>query len=365
MYFKFFRSKTLAVSTLFLFLVFISSDLWGQRNMSAQLEFDKLIRDGKQYYENGDYERARNKLIQALSRARVKGQYSEVYFELALAYYANGQNEKAKDSLVKLLRTDPGKIIDERYFPSGFIDIFNQLKKGYVPATKKPTRPVVKSKPIVGKAPKKGGGGVLLALGAIVLGGGAALALLGGEKTDSSTDTPDTPDPPVSTTGSIQLNSTPTGASVILDGSFTGQTTNVTLTGISAGSHIVGLVKEGYGDYMSSVSVSGGATSTVNASLSQTSLSISTPTSSSAWQKGETVEIQWTSGGGSSNLQGNLRTTAGNPVLYQGGDSPSLFQRRFLQLNRLFRNSAGARRMPARVNNRSSGIKSYPKKLSS
>ncbi|TES92890.1 MAG: PEGA domain-containing protein, partial [Candidatus Cloacimonadota bacterium] len=47
---------------------------------------------------------------------------------------------------------------------------------------------------------------------------------------------------------SIQVNSTPTGAQVFLDGSDTGRTTNTTLTNVSAGSHTVDLVMEGYED---------------------------------------------------------------------------------------------------------------------
>ncbi|GAG42016.1 unnamed protein product, partial [marine sediment metagenome] len=137
---------------------------------------------------------------------------------------------KAKEGLTKLLGVDPGRIIDERYFPTGFIDIFNQVKRDYVPTTKKPARPVVKAKPIVGEAPKKGGGsGLLLVLGAIVLGGGAALALLGGKKESGDGENGGNGG---STTGSIQLNSTPTGARVYLDGSDTGQTTNCTLSDV-------------------------------------------------------------------------------------------------------------------------------------
>jgi len=54
---------------------------------------------------------------------------------------------------------------------------------------------------------------------------------------------------------------------VYLDGSNTGRTTNTTLTGVSAGTHTVGVFKDGYGDYETSVSVSVGQTASVNTTL--------------------------------------------------------------------------------------------------
>ncbi len=116
----------------------------------------------------------------------------------------------------------------------------------------------------------KGVSALLYVLGGIVLAAsaGAVLLLKGGAGEEGQT------------TGSIQVNSTPQGASVYLDGTDTGETTNSTLTDVSPGSHTVKLVKEGYEDYEENISVTAGQTTTVNASLAAIIITITDPTSS-------------------------------------------------------------------------------------
>ncbi|MCX6842776.1 MAG: PEGA domain-containing protein [candidate division WOR-3 bacterium] len=69
------------------------------------------------------------------------------------------------------------------------------------------------------------------------------------------------------TTGFIQVNSTPTGAAISLDGVSTGYTTNYTLANISAGTHTITLTQSGYDDFVQGVSVVAGQTATVTATL--------------------------------------------------------------------------------------------------
>ena len=64
-------------------------------------------------------------------------------------------------------------------------------------------------------------------------------------------------------TGSVSVSSTPTGATVSLDGKSTGSKTPVTLTGISAGSHTVSCRMTGYTDASQTVTVSAGQTTGV------------------------------------------------------------------------------------------------------
>ena len=68
------------------------------------------------------------------------------------------------------------------------------------------------------------------------------------------------------TTGSINVKTTPSGATIVLDGINKG-TTPATLTGISAGSHSIVLKKSGYTDYTTSVTVTAGQTASVSATL--------------------------------------------------------------------------------------------------
>jgi hypothetical protein len=98
------------------------------------------------------------------------------------------------------------------------------------------------------------------------------------------------------TTGSIQVNSTPTGAKVYLNGTDTGRTTNCTLTNIQPGSHTVKLVKDGYVDYSGSASVTAGQTATVNATLTKNTVAVSAPAAGAFLLKNISYNIQWTVG---------------------------------------------------------------------
>jgi hypothetical protein len=175
------------------------------------------------------------------------------------------------------------------------------------PVEEPPDVAVQKPEVAVQEGEKKKGGGksMLFILGGIVVAGGAAAALLlgGGGEEDSVS------------TGSIQVNSNPTGADVHLDGQNTGRTTNTTLTNVSPGSHRIEVLKNGYGDYETNVSVTTGQTATVNATLAAHTIEVTQPTESTSWTPGEEVTIRWTTGGGSSqmgfmNAPGGMGATA-------------------------------------------------------
>jgi hypothetical protein len=310
-------------------MILLSSDMLPERTVSVQRDVDRLIREGKELYENGEYEEAKDKFLEALGHAREREELSEVYFCLSLAYYATGQSEKAKENLLKLFEIQPDRIVDEWYCPSEFVEMFNKTKAESIKLKEK--RPVVKVKPGEEKKVKKGGKGLLLVIGALVT-AGAAAALLMGKKGNGVT------------TGSIQVNSLPTGAQVYLDGSDTGRTTNTTLTNVSPGSHTVSLIKEGYEDEQMSVSVSAGQTATVRVTLTKPTITVIELPPDTIWTTGKEVEIKWeTSGSGSS--QGVASTGAGlNPSINQGGRALSRFQRRAFQERRFLRNVIKERR---------------------
>jgi hypothetical protein len=68
-------------------------------------------------------------------------------------------------------------------------------------------------------------------------------------------------------TGSIQVNSNPTGATIWLDGSDTGKTTNSFLTDVPMGSHTLKLTKNCYQYYKTIVVVKKDQATTINAEL--------------------------------------------------------------------------------------------------
>ncbi|MCX6844403.1 MAG: PEGA domain-containing protein [candidate division WOR-3 bacterium] len=84
--------------------------------------------------------------------------------------------------------------------------------------------------------------------------------------------------------GSIQANSTPSSATILLDSTNTGKTTPFLLPNVAARAHDLRLTKDGYADWHSSVIVAQGRTTTVDAVMSQSygSLQVSSAPSGAA-----------------------------------------------------------------------------------
>ena len=78
-----------------------------------------------------------------------------------------------------------------------------------------------------------------------------------------SADTP-------STTGTINIASSPSGAAIELDGASTSYTTNVTIPDVSPGTHTIKLTLDGYQDWSTNLSVTAGGISEVHATLTPT-----------------------------------------------------------------------------------------------
>jgi serine/threonine protein kinase len=72
--------------------------------------------------------------------------------------------------------------------------------------------------------------------------------------------------PQAPVTGSLDVRSTPSGASVYIDDTYKGITPTV-VSGISAGSYVVKIARNGYYDYTKATTVTAGKTTTVSATL--------------------------------------------------------------------------------------------------
>jgi len=322
-----YRSKLFIFSVIFLFILLMSSDVLPERNVSAQSDVDKLIQEGKELYKNGEYKEAILKFLIAKDLAQTNKDVSEVHFNLSLAYYSNNQNVEAEESLRKSLEVEPERIIDTQYYPPGFVEMFNKVEAEFLKlkeVERKPEKPVVKTKPPVERKVKKGGGGgFIIVLVALAAGGVAAALLLGKKPAGEDGTLNGTP----TTTGSIQVTSSPTGAQVYLDGSNTGLTTDCTLTDVSSGSHTVSLIREGYEDEQRSVSVTAGQTATVSVTLTKPSIAVLELTSGTVWTTGEEIEIKWQTSGSS-----GVSTGAGlDPLIHHGRNVLDPFQRRAFQ----------------------------------
>ena len=131
---KSFQSKLLIIIVIFLFIPLISQDALPQRNVSAVYDIEKSIQEGKKLYKEGKYREAIAKFLEAKDLAQKKEELSEVYFNISLAYYADSQSIRARDYLQKSLEILPDRTIDTSlyhfplYYPSGFAELFNQIK---------------------------------------------------------------------------------------------------------------------------------------------------------------------------------------------------------------------------------------------
>ena len=152
-------------------------------------------------------------------------------------------------------------------------------------------KPVVKTKVGAGDSGKKKGRFPWLIAGGLAVGGAAAVLLLG-KGSGGSSNGGDSPGPGTPTTGSIQVNSTPSGARIFLDNVDRG-TTPATISDVSVGSHAIRLTRENYRDYSDTVYVSGGQTTQFNATLSKNTISVTRPISGQSYKIGSTVSVIW------------------------------------------------------------------------
>ena len=98
---------------------------------------------------------------------------------------------------------------------------------------------------------------------------------VGGTSHVSASLVPSSPPPP-STTGTISVSSSPSGANVYMDNAYKG-ITPLTITDVSSGTHTIEVKLEGYQDWSTSVQVTAGGTASVPASLTLSPTPTPTP----------------------------------------------------------------------------------------
>jgi TonB family protein len=120
--------KAVIISVLIFLLTQFSPLFSYEKGIPQQSEITELIKAGKELYENGEYKEAIITFLTVLTKTQSVDELSEAYFNLSLAYFAEGQSQKAEEYLQKLFEIRPDKIIDERYYPLSFVELFNRLK---------------------------------------------------------------------------------------------------------------------------------------------------------------------------------------------------------------------------------------------
>jgi sugar lactone lactonase YvrE len=304
-----FRSKLLVAVVLLLFSALWAGEGFAQAAGQAQSEFAKAFEAGKKLYEDGEHKEAVIKFLQALNAAKEKAETGEACFYLSLSYYGLGDTENTALYMKKMFEAQPEREINARMFPSGYVVQFYRIKSDFAPQkpVKPEEKPKVEAKPdekktepekkaleevkkptaVPGKAAaepqvKKKGGFPWLIVGGLVVAAGIVLYFVLGKKKDAG-----------SNLGAISVVSTPAGAKVFLDGSDTGQTTACTLNNIAAGAHAVKLTKDGYADYQQNVTVTGGQTAAVNASMTANIIVVASPAAGTAGKIGTANDIRW------------------------------------------------------------------------
>jgi len=100
-----------------------------QDNSQGQSESARSIQAGKKLYDEGEYQNAIIKYFEALAQSKTQEEKADAYFNLALSYYALGDAARSSDQLKNLFGIQPNRTIDDRFFPSGFIALSNQVNK--------------------------------------------------------------------------------------------------------------------------------------------------------------------------------------------------------------------------------------------
>jgi len=294
-----FQSKGGVRFAIGIFILFILNSSFSPAAVDSGQSAADVYRQGAELYQQGEYMDAIERFSQVLILTKDKAMLVDTYFYLSLCNFYLGESESAKDWIRRIVQEDPGREVTSDY-PAGYRDLFDQVRRESAPPP--PPPPAVRPAPAPKAAPpayayqpaerKQGKSKLMLyVLGGVVVAGGAAALLLlsGGEKT-----------------GSIQVNSTPPGAQVFLDGADTGQVSNCTLSDIDEGSHTVRLVKDGYGEVEQSVTVVKKETANVTLTLAAHTITVTNPTAATVWAKGQSVSITWTTGGGAA-AQAQLR----------------------------------------------------------
>jgi hypothetical protein len=287
MSFQFFRSKPLAYFVMCLFLIFMMNTSLSLQAEASGPDAKTELRAGIDLFSKGEYVSAINKLSKIPDMTEDEVILSDVYFYMSLSYFNIWDYAASENYLKKSLTLDPNRTISAMY-PEKFQTLFNKCKNelgiGYEQKTEPRVQTDIRDRgyPVASTSEpqeeKKSSKKMLFIVG------GVALAAVAGIVVYMMTRPK---------TGSLQVDSTPGGAAVYLDGTSTGQTTSCTLADLDPGSHSIKLVLDGYLDYTQSVNVEKGKTATLSATLTPHTITVSNPNSNSVWIKGRNVTIDW------------------------------------------------------------------------
>jgi len=97
--------------------------------ISCQQEEEALLEQGKQYYMEGRYKEAIEKLTLAIELIVDKNKLIDAHIHIALCHFALGEMDITKEYLTELIRIDPAQELDPEYHPPAFVDLFSEVKE--------------------------------------------------------------------------------------------------------------------------------------------------------------------------------------------------------------------------------------------
>ena len=253
--------------TLVVFILFMIIPGYPAQNKQEKKGL-KLIKEGEAHYDNFNFEKAVDNFKEAVKLLKNKDDLIRAYLNLSKTYYALADKIKTEKSLEQMFELKPAKPIDEEKLPRGYLKIYQRVSNKYMlkysvsPRDKTVKEIGVIEKPVSReKFKKKRFPWVIVIVGAIAV--AALIILLTKKSKNGNGELPD----PNDTNGAIAVLSTPSGATIWLDGNNTGKKTDDTLENVAPGSHNVRLILPGYEDYETTVTVVAGQQASVSATL--------------------------------------------------------------------------------------------------
>ena len=280
-------SKILAYVLIGAFLFYLNAI---EISYSQSKSPENYIREGKELFKKGAYEESLKRLERAefyyktIEHKTKEERLAEIYFYQGLNFVKKGERKIAKEMFKRAIRYAPERDYSNELMDEEAEEVFNLAKAEY----EADFSPEAMGKPADGNGGGSSAAWAVLAIVALVAAGVLAYLLLKSKEEEEK-------EPDV---GSIQVNSTPDGATIYLDNQNTGQITPATLTNVSTGSHTVKLVKERYQDWETTVNVTKNQTATVNATLEPGSFTENfNDGKAQYWKKGE-GKANWVVQGG-------------------------------------------------------------------
>lgn len=116
--------KVISIVTIFIFVLSLNLTLYSQQDS----DIDKILKEGKEAYVNGNFKEAINKLSLAIRLIKNKEDLVEAYITLALTYFTLGEEKNSEESVKKALKIKPALVLSIDVYSPKFIAFVEDVK---------------------------------------------------------------------------------------------------------------------------------------------------------------------------------------------------------------------------------------------